>query len=104
MDRKALGGLLGLIAASSQPDDAEGAPAVKGFAEMYDNAMRAGSNKMMYAGTMEPDVFERAVRRDPSLRNNKVFIGVHGGEARMATNEMEPPEVGRHIENLLNFR
>ena len=102
MDRKALGGLPGLIAASSQPDDAEGAPAVKGFAKMYDNAMRAGSNKMMYAGTMEPDVFERAVRRDPSLRNNKVFIGVHGGKARKATNEMEPLELGRHVENLLN--
>ena len=71
---------------------------------MYDKAMRAGRHKMMYAGTMESDVFERAVRRDPSLRNNKVFIGVHGGKARKATNEMEPPEVGRHIENLLNFR
>lgn len=102
MDMKALGGLLGIIAASSPPDDAEGAPAVKGFAEMYDKAVRSGSKKMMYAGTMEPDVFERAVRRDSSLRNNKVFVGPHGGQARMATNEMEPLEVGRHIENLLN--
>lgn len=71
---------------------------------MYDKAMRAGSKKMMYAGTMEPDVFERAARRDPSSRNNKVFIGAHGDRARKATNEMEPPAVGRHIENLLNFR
>ena len=102
MDVKKLGGLLGILAGASLPEEAEGAPAVKGFAEMYDRAVRAGSKKMMYAGTLEPEVFENAVRRDASLRNNKVFVGPHGGEARMATNEMEPLEVGRHIENLLN--
>ena len=102
MDVKKLGGLLGILAGVSLPEEAEGAPAVKGFAEMYDRAVRAGSKKMMYAGTLEPEVFENAVRRDASLRNNKVFVGPHGGEARMATNEMEPLEVGRHIENMLN--
>ena len=104
MDVKKLGGLLGLMAgaAAATPEEAAGSPAVKGFAEMYDRAVREGSRKMLYAGTMEPDVFERAVRRDSSLRNNNVFVGPHGGQARMATNEMEPLEVGRHIENLLN--
>ena len=104
VDGKKLGGLLGLMAgwASLAPDDAEGAPAVKGFAEMYDRAVRAGSKKMMYAGTLEPDVFAKAARRDSSLRNNRVLVGPHGGQKRMEEGEMEPLEVGRHIENLLN--
>ncbi len=103
MNLKTLGGLLGILTGASLPDDAEGAPAVKGFAEMYDKAVRAGSKKMMYAGTLVPDVFERAVRRDRAITQNVVKVGTHGGQARMATNEMEPLEVGRHIENLLNF-
>ncbi|WP_273524137.1 hypothetical protein [Mailhella massiliensis] len=102
MDLKKFGGLLGIMAGASLPDDAEGAPAIKGFAEMYDRAVRAGSKKMMYAGTLEPEVFERAARREPAITRNVVKVGTHGGQARMATGEMEPLEVGRHIENLLN--
>lgn len=79
MDLKKFGGLLGIMAGASLPDDAEGAPAIKGFAEMYDRAVREGSKKMMYAGTLEPEVFERAARRDASLQSNKVFVGPTAG-------------------------
>ena len=93
----ALGG-----AAELAPEEAESAPAVKGFAEIYDKAVRDGSRKMMYAGTLDDAVYQQAARRDPSLRNNSVFVGPHGGQARIATGEMDPLEVGRHIENMLN--
>lgn len=102
MDGKAFSGLLGLMAAALSPDEAEASPAVKGFASTYDRAVRDGSKKMMYAGTLEPDVFEQAVRRDPAITQNVVKVGTHGGQARMATGEMEPLEVGQHIENLLD--
>ena len=53
MDGKAFSGLLGLMAAALSPDEAEASPAVKGFASTYDRAVRDGSKKMMYAGTLD---------------------------------------------------
>lgn len=92
------GGLLALMDA----EEAEAAPAVKDFAKRYAKAVADGDKRMMYAGSLEPNVFEEAAKKDSGLQNNRVFMGPHGGEARLATGEMVPDEVGRHVENLLN--
>lgn len=91
-------GLLEMLKAK----EAEAAPAVKGFAKKYDKAVRDGDKRMMFAGTLDDEVYKAATKKDPSVKQNKVFVGPHGGEARLATGEMTPEEVGRHIENLLN--
>jgi hypothetical protein len=92
------GGLLALMG----PEEAEAAPAAKDFAKNYAKAVADGDKRMMYAGSLEPEVFDQAAKKDNGLQNNRVFMGPHGGEARLATGEMEPEEVGRHVENLLN--
>ena len=92
------GGMLALLGA----DEAEAAPAVKDFAKKYAKAVADGDKRMMLAGSLEPEVFEQAAKKERGLQNNRVFMGPHGGEARLATGEMEPEEVGQHVENLLN--
>ena len=82
--------------------EAEGMPAVKGFARAYERAVMDGDKRMLFAGTLEPDVFQKVVKREPSVHQNRVFVGPHAGEARYGTGEMSPLEVGQHIENLLN--
>lgn len=102
MDTRILGGLLGLLAGAAVAEEAEGMPAVKGFARAYERAVMDGDKRMLFAGTLEPDVFQKVVRREPSVHQNRVFVGPHAGEARYGTGEMSPLEVGQHIENLLN--
>lgn len=102
MDTRTLGGLLGLLAGAAVAKEAEGMPAVKGFARAYERAVMDGDKRMLFAGTLEPDVFQKVVRREPSVHQNRVFVGPHAGEARYGTGEMSPLEVGQHIENLLN--
>lgn len=102
MDTRALGGLLGLLAGAAVTEEAEGMPAVKGFARAYERAVMDSDKRMLFAGTLEPDVFQKVVKREPSVHQNRVFVGPHAGEARYGTGEMSPLEVGQHIENLLN--
>lgn len=102
MDTRTLGGLLGLLAGAAVTEEAEGMPAVKGFARAYERAVMDGDKRMLFAGTLEPDVFQNVVKREPSVHQNRVFVGPHAGEARYGTGEMSPLEVGQHIENLLN--
>ncbi|MDD6181394.1 MAG: hypothetical protein PUB01_04905, partial [Desulfovibrionaceae bacterium] len=96
----AVGGA-GAAALGMSPDEAEAA-AVPGFSQMYDRAVRDGSKKVMYAGTLDDGVYQQAARRDPAVLNNQVFIGPHAGNARYGTGEMTPLEVGQHVENMLN--
>ena len=84
------------------PKEAE-AKARDGFADEYVQAVKTGKPRVVYAGTLESgQAFDKAKSLDSRIKNNQVYANAHGGEARWATEEMEPEETAAHIANILN--
>jgi hypothetical protein len=101
--RAAIAAGLGTGASALFPEDAESFPSVKNFAEKYGAAVRSKKSGHMLAGSLDnEEAFAGAAKRDNSIKNNNVEIGIHAGIERWIKEGIEPEETGRMVEEILN--